>query len=142
MEERMCARLARLIGYPTAVPGDAVEFRLVVDGHEVQLWEGDDGSLTASQVLCYLSELPCEEGEVLRPLSAYAFGRTFRERAVLAHDPDDGSLVLWQRLEGGLADGELVGQFEAYLSSCDWWRSRVSELTEARPSFPEMVFRP
>ena len=142
MEERMCARLARLIGYPTAVPGDAIEFRLVVDGHEVQLWEGDGGSLTASQVLCYLSELPCEEGEVLRPLSAYAFGRTFRERAVLAHDPDDGSLVLWQRLEGGLTDGELVGQFEAYLSSCDCWRSRGSELTEVRPSFPEMVFRP
>ncbi len=138
----MCARLARLIGYPTAVPGEAVGFRLVVDGHEVRLWEGGGGSLTASQVLCCLSELPCEEGEVLRPLSAYAFGRTFRERAVLAHDPDDGSLVLWQRLEGGLADGELVGQFEAYLSSCDWWRSRVSELTEVRPSFPEMVFRP
>lgn len=142
MEERVIARLARLIGYPSPVPGEATEFRLVVDGHEVLLWEGDGGSLTASQVLCYLSELPCEEGEVLRPLASYAFGRTFRERAVLAHDPDDGSLVLWQRLEGGLADGELVGQFEAYLSSCDWWRSRVSELTEVRPSFPEMVFRP
>lgn len=142
MEEQGISRIARLMKYPETVSDKASEYRFFVDGHEVLARLERGGTVLLRLVLCYLGELRCEEEEVLRPLSGYAFGRVMSENAVLAHDAEAGSLLLWQRLVMSLSDGELREQLEAFFASCDWWRRRLAELTEERPSFPEMVFRP
>ncbi len=137
MSASATARLARAIGYPQAVPEGASTFTLMVD----------DGAVTATDaggrlVLQATLALCGDKVEELATLAGYAAGRILREDAVLAYDPQGDSVVLWQSIGSGASPMELRQFFERYTASWDWWRARVEELENPKPSFPEVMIRP
>jgi len=125
---------ARAIGYPDGVPSGAVSHSFHVDG----------GIVTASvdgDRLVLVREL-AKAGEVdLSVFAGYAAGRLLREEAVLAVDPADDALILWQGVRLPCGEAVLRGLFEVFMTSCDWWLARI-EGAAVLSSVPEMVIRP
>ena len=127
-------RLLSAIGYPDTSPGDSEPFTLQVDGGEIIASEST-GRLRLS---CRLTS-----DEALFPrLAAYAAGRLLKERAALACDADGA--FLWQEAASASGPHDLKRFFEAFASSCDWWRARLegAKTAETGDPVPEMTIRP
>lgn len=130
-------RLIDAVGYPERAPDGAVSFVLRVDGADV-LAEERGGRLRLSLTL--------QAGEErLAQLAAYATGRMLREEATLSVDAS-GRPFLWQDAPASSGGQALARMFEAFMVSCDWWRSRVEERMETgegESAAPEMyMIRP
>ncbi len=130
-------RLAEAISYP------AEEHRLggtqavfAADGLSVSVTEGA-GRLR----FCYALGPTTEAG--FSALARYATGRLLREEAVLAWDPRNKQLLLWQEVSSGVSNEDLARNFELFLASCDWWVARMDELAKADGKPPaELVILP
>ena len=117
-------RLLAAIEYPERIPEDVASFMLRVDGAEL-FAEESDGQITLSRRLT-------EDETALPRLAAYAVGRMLKENATLAwgrvpgddanHPP---SAFLWQSAPADAGSNALIGLFESFMNSCDWWRARV-----------------
>lgn len=130
-------RLAEAISYPVdeCRPGSA-QAVFQADGLSVSVTERG-GRLRLSHVLGPISESDFET------LAGFGAGRLLKEEAVLAWDPQEKQLLLWQEVSSGGSDEVLVRSFELFLASCDWWGARMKELvkTGGLPS-AEMVILP
>lgn len=130
-------RLAEAISYPADEhqPGskEAVFF---ADAVAVTVTE-NVGRLRFQHVLGPISETG------FATLARFATGRILKDEAVLAWDPRNKQLLLWQEVPSGGSNNELAHDFELFLSACDWWVARMKELMMAggKPS-AEMVILP
>ena len=136
MGERFPARLARAIGYPDAVAADSARVALLVDGAEVVASEEGGRAILQATVAAGPSD------ELLTALAGFAAGRILREEAVLAYEPKTDAALLWQAAPAGADALALRAFFRAFTASWDWWRARVAELENPKPSFPEVMIRP
>lgn len=134
MKENAIYALARAIGYPEEVPSDADSFVFSVDGGRVEASVGRGR-------LVLVRELGASGDVDLAQLAGYAAGRVLREEAVLAYDPGDDRVILWQDIPADADAGVLRRFFEVFAASCDWWLARVDE-AGAVASVPEMMIRP
>lgn len=134
MKENAIYALARAIGYPEEVPPDADSFVFSVDGGRVEASVGRGR-------LVLVRELGASGDVDLAQLAGYAAGRVLREEAVLAYDPGDDRVILWQDIPADADAGVLRRFFEVFAASCDWWLARVDE-AGAVASVPEMMIRP
>lgn len=137
-------RLVAAIGYPDGDPAGAHGRTLRVDGMEIEA-EEHDGGIVLSYVLG-------GEESLLPTLAEYAAGRMLKESATLAWDADgriaesggEGRAILWQDAPATADAHELVGFFETFMDSCDWWRARVEALRVNEAALPDeaLVIRP
>jgi hypothetical protein len=127
-------RLISAIGYPQAVPADAVEFVLRVD-------DGDVRCLDLEKRLVLMRELTREADELYR-LATYSMGRMLREDATLYWDTQREAAVLAQEISVTASEHELRVFFETFIDACDWWLARIVAEPMDSTSFPEMVIRP
>ena len=135
MEKTAISRLAEAIDYPDEVPEGAASFVFRVDGAEIR-------ASSAEGVVRLVYDLGAEDSD-LPALADYAVGRMLREEAVLAAAPTGGSPFLWQEAPGSAGAQALRRLFESFMDSCDWWRSRVTDLdSEEGPDVHESVIRP
>jgi len=135
-------RLAKIIEYPETVPAGATSFSFAVDDGEVTARE-TGGRLLLSRVLWRASEATdALSARLPVDLAGFAAGRILREEAVLAWDPKEESVILWQDASAALPDEKLRRFFEVFLTSCDWWFDRVRGASEEEPHFPEMMIMP
>jgi len=135
-------RLARAIDYPEPVPSGVLSFSFAVDDGEVLVRE-TGGRLILSRVLWRASEATDAFAERLPvDLAGFVAGRILREEAVLAWDPKDESVILWQDASVALPDDKLCRLFEVFLTSCDWWIDRIRGVSEEETHFPEMMIMP
>ena len=130
-------RLAEAISYPADdhQPGskEAVFF---ADAVAVTVTE-NVGRLRFQHVLGPISETG------FATLARFATGRLLREEAVLAWDPRNKQLLLWQEVSSGVSNEDLARNFELFLASCDWWVARMDELAKADGKPPaELVILP
>ncbi len=128
-------RFLKVIDYPGVIPAGALSFSLVVDGGEIVVREVN-GRLVLMKVLA-----SGEDELDLGRLAGYAAGRMLREEAVLAWDPDDNQLILWQDVSAQASDDILRRFFEVFATSVDWWMARVRD-DRAYQHIPEMMIRP
>ena len=136
MGDRFPARLARAIGYPDAVAADAARAALLVDGAEVVASEEGGRAILQATVASGPSD------ETLLSLAGFAAGRILREEAVLAYEPKSDAALLWQAAPPSADALALRAFFRSFTASWDWWRARVAELENPKPSFPEVMIRP
>ena len=136
MGERFPARLARAIGYPDAVAADSARVALLVDGAEVVASEEGGRAILQATVAAGPSD------ELLTALAGFAAGRILREEAVLAYEPKTDAALLWQAAPRDSDALALRAFFRSFTASWDWWRARVAELENPKPSFPEVMIRP
>lgn len=135
-------RLATVIEYPEAVPSGALSFPFAVDDGEVTARE-TGGRLVLSRVLWRAAEATdALSARLPVDLAGFAAGRILREEAVLAWDPKEEAVILWQDVSASLPDDKLRRFFEVFLTSCDWWMDRVRGASEEEPHFPEMMIMP
>jgi len=135
-------RLAAAIGYPEPVPPGALSFAMAVDDGEVLARE-TGGRLILSRVLWRASEATDDFSSRLPvELAGFAAGRILREEAVLAWDPQEEAVILWQEAPTSLPEDRLRRFFEVFATSCDWWCDRVRGTGEAEANFPEMRILP
>lgn len=132
-------RLAAAIGYPERVPEGAASYTFRVDDADLSAYV-DGGRLVLSQVVAR----PGDDAPagLLETLTGFAVGRILKEEAVLAFDPEDDAVVLWQAVPAGATPTVLRRLFETFSASCDWWHDRVEELNAPKPVFPEILIRP
>ncbi len=128
-------RLAKAIGYPEDVSGEAITLQ-VDDGGVLVREEG--GRLILERVLCR----PEDGSGALARLAGFAAGRLLKEESALAWDPRENAVILWQDMAANAADGVLKRVFEVFCTSCDWWVARVGETGGAPKSFPSMMIMP
>lgn len=130
--------LLKAIGYP---PGEisAGERQAVlrVDSSDVKV-RTDGGRLIFEKVLCH----PEEGSGTLARLAGYAAGRMLKEEAVLAWNPSESELILWQDIPENVSPDLMRRVFEVFMTSCDWWMARINDSEEETYSFPEMVILP
>ena len=129
------ARLAAAIDYPEAVPDEATAFFFVVDGRPLRAVE-EAGRLTLRAVV-----VASPEEEALERFAGYAVGRLLKESAVLAWDPEEEALILWQGIPATAVGGVLRRFFEVFATSLDWWVARMRDQDEFS-TIPQMVIRP
>ena len=129
-------RLVRAIGYPAEeLPAGGGAVSLKVDGREIRVREAA-GRLVLS---CVVVSEPDDE-TVVR-FAGYAAGRMLKEEAVLAWEPSQSALILWQDVPAASDDGVLRRFFEVFATSADWWFARALN-DEAVSRIPEMMIRP
>lgn len=134
MKETAIDALARAIGYPEEVPPGSESFAFSVDGGRVE-------AIVERGRLVLVRGLAASGDVDLAQFAGYAAGRALREEAVLAYDPGDDRVILWQDVPAD-ADGAILRRlFEVFAASCDWWLARAGE-SGAASSVPEMVIRP
>ena len=133
-EMNAIARLASAIGYPQAVPADAVEFAFRVDGGEVHASDLEKRLVLSREI--------SREEEDLPRLASYSTGRMLREDAALYWDGRRGAAMLAQEIPATAAPHALKAFFERFADSCDWWLARTAAKPAEPASFPEMVIRP
>jgi len=135
-------RLAEVMGYPDAVPDGALSYVFSVDGGDVLARESV-GRIVLSRVLWRAADAVDAFDERLPvDLAGYAAGRILREEAVLAWDPQEEAIFLWQDAPISLSDERLRRLFEVFMTSCDWWLDRVKGASAGVPRFPEMMILP
>ena len=134
MKETAITALASAIGYPEEVPAASVSFVFSVDGGRVEA-SIERGRLVLVRGLAAAGDVD------LAQFAGYAAGRVLREEAVLAYDPTDDRLILWQDVPADASAGLLRRFFEVFAASCDWWLARVDGASPAA-SVPEMTIRP
>ena len=132
--------LAKAIGYPDEVPAGCRDYAFAVDDFEVRA-QVTDGRLRLSSTV-FTPPRDGSEDEKLAELATYVPGRILKEEAVLAWDPDAGSLVLWQEMPTGVEENDLRRFFDVFAASCDWWAERVRQASAPAPAYPEMVILP
>ena len=133
-------RLAAAIGYPERVPDGATSYTFRVDDDDLSAYV-DGGRLVLSQVIARPGGDDAPPG-LLETLTGYAVGRILKEEAILAYDPEDAAVILWQSAPADATPTALRRLFESFSTSCDWWRERVEEQTAPKPQFPEILIRP
>ena len=134
MKETAIRSLATAIGYPEEVNTASESFVFSVDGGRVE------ASIERGR-LVLVRELASSGDVDLAQFAGYAAGRVLREEAVLAYDPTDDRLILWQDMPADADAGLLRRFFEVFAASCDWWLARVDGASPASP-VPEMTIRP
>ena len=134
MKETAIRSLATAIGYPEEVDTASESFVFSVDGGRVE------ASIERGR-LVLVRELASSGDVDLAQFAGYAAGRVLREEAVLAYDPTDDRLILWQDMPADADAGLLRRFFEVFAASCDWWLARVDGASPAA-SVPEMTIRP
>ena len=134
MKETAIRSLATAIGYPEEVDTASESFVFSVDGGRVE------ASVERGR-LVLVRELASSGDVDLAQFAGYAAGRVLREEAVLAYDPTDDRLILWQDMPADADAGLLRRFFEVFAASCDWWLARVDGASPAA-SVPEMTIRP
>lgn len=134
MKETAIRSLATAIGYPEEVNTASESFVFSVDGGRVE------ASIERGR-LVLVRELSSSGDVDLAQFASYAAGRVLREEAVLAYDPTDDRLILWQDMPADADAGLLRRFFEVFVASCDWWLARVDGASPAA-SVPEMTIRP
>ena len=134
MKETAIRSLATAIGYPEEVNTASESFVFSVDGGRVE------ASVERGR-LVLVRELASSGDVDLAQFAGYAAGRVLREEAVLAYDPTDDRLILWQDMPADADAGLLRRFFEVFAASCDWWLARVDGASPAA-SVPEMTIRP
>ena len=133
------------VGYPDGAPDGALSFTFRVDGAEVFAEEAA-GRLVLSCVLT-------DDETLLPQLARYAAGRMLREEATFSFGPPGLSppdrrpaAFLWQDAPAGSDGPALLGLFETFMNSCDWWRERVEGRRSSAESLSAdsetMVIRP
>ena len=152
-------RLLAAIGYPERIPDTDEPFTLRVDGREMFIEE------SAGRII--LSVVLTEDESMIPTLADYAAGRMLREEATLAYGSFEvlkfrslegtaskppnlqtsklpGNYVfLWQDASVDADDRTLLGLFESFTVSCDWWRARVDERGKGDAvEISEAVIRP
>ena len=127
-------RLCEAIGYPDPVPEGAASFQLEVDNAEVM-------ARILGKRLVLSKVIDRNEADLPR-LASFAPGRMLVEDAVLAWDERAAACVLWQELPDDADASHLVGFFENFMSSSDWWMARATELGAPTPVFPDIMIRP
>jgi len=132
--ERLCAA----INYPDPVRPGTEKCVLIVDEAKVTATV-DGGRLILSRVLANGEDFG--EGDLGR-LAGYAAGRTLKEEATIAWDPDEKILILWQAVSADSETAKIRLFFEVFCTSCDWWASRIAEGSSIGGKIPEMVFLP
>jgi len=106
------------VGYPDRAPEGSSSFALRVDGMEI-VAEDRGGRIVLSYALK-------SDPSMLPALSGYSAGRILREGAALACDGQ--AAFLWQGVQAGAGEREMVRLFETFADSCEWWRERVDAL--------------
>jgi len=134
VKETAIRSLATAIGYPEEVNTASESFVFSVDGGRIK------ASVERGR-LVLVRELASSGDVDLAQFAGYAAGRVLREEAVLAYDPTDDRLILWQDMPADADAGLLRRFFEVFAASCDWWLARVDGATPAA-SVPEMTIRP
>ena len=134
MKETAIRSLATAIGYPEEVNTASESFVFSVDGGRVEA-SVERGRLVLVRELASSGDID------LAQFAGYAAGRVLREEAVLAYDPTDDRLILWQDMPADADAGLLRRFFEVFAASCDWWLARVDGASPASP-VPEMTIRP
>ena len=134
MKETAIRSLATAIGYPEEVNTASESFVFSVDGGRVEA-SVERGRLVLVRELASSGDID------LAQFAGYAAGRVLREEAVLAYDPTDDRLILWQDMPADADAGLLRRFFEVFAASCDWWLARVDGASPAA-SVPEMTIRP
>ena len=134
MKETAITALATAIGYPEEVPAASESFVFSVDGGRVEA-SVERGRLVLVRGLAAAGDVD------LAQFAGYAAGRVLREEAVLAYDPGDDRVILWQDVPADADAGLLRRFFEVFAASCDWWLARLDEAGTAA-SVPEMMIRP
>ena len=134
MKETAIRSLATAIGYPEEVDTASESFVFSVDGGRIE------ASVERGR-LVLVRELASSGDVDLAQFAGYAAGRVLREEAVLAYDPTDDRLILWQDMPADADAGLLRRFFEVFAASCDWWLARVDGASPASP-VPEMTIRP
>lgn len=134
MKETAITALAAAIGYPEEVPTASESFVFSVDDGRVEA-SVDRGRLVLVRGLAASGDID------LAQFAGYAAGRVLREEAVLAYDPGDDRLILWQDVPADADAGLLRRFFEVFAASCDWWLARIDGAGTAS-SVPEMTIRP
>ena len=134
MKETAIRSLATAIGYPEEVDTASESFVFSVDGGRVEA-SVERGRLVLVRELASSGDID------LAQFAGYAAGRVLREEAVLAYDPTDDRLILWQDMPADADAGLLRRFFEVFAASCDWWLARVDGASPAA-SVPEMTIRP
>ena len=134
MKETAISALATAIGYPEEVPTASESFVFSVDGGRVEA-SVERGRLVLVRGLAAAGDVD------LAQFAGYAAGRVLREEAVLAYDPGDDRVILWQDVPADADAGLLRRFFEVFAASCDWWLARLDEAGSAT-SIPEMTIRP
>ena len=134
MKETAISALATVIGYPEEVPTASESFVFSVDGGRVEA-SVERGRLVLVRGLAAAGDVD------LAQFAGYAAGRVLREEAVLAYDPGDDRVILWQDVPADADAGLLRRFFEVFAASCDWWLARLDEAGTAA-SVPEMMIRP
>lgn len=125
--------MAEAIGYPDRMSEGTLMATLRVDGAEVA------ATVTGERIV--LSQSLTDDADKLPALAGYAAGRMLKEEAVLSYG--DGTAFLWQDASARASDQALARLFESFMDSCDWWRSRVTDLdSEEGPGVHEIVIRP
>ena len=134
MKETAIRSLATAIGYPEEVDTASESFVFSVDGGRIEA-SVERGRLVLVRELASSGDID------LAQFAGYAAGRVLREEAVLAYDPTDDRLILWQDMPADADAGLLRRFFEVFAASCDWWLARVDGASPAA-SVPEMTIRP
>ena len=134
MKETAIRSLATAIGYPEEVNTASESFVFSVDGGRIEA-SVERGRLVLVRELASSGDID------LAQFAGYAAGRVLREEAVLAYDPTDDRLILWQDMPADADAGLLRRFFEVFAASCDWWLARVDGASPAA-SVPEMTIRP
>ena len=134
MKETAIRSLATAIGYPEEVNTASESFVFSVDGGRIEA-SVERGRLVLARELASSGDID------LAQFAGYAAGRVLREEAVLAYDPTDDRLILWQDMPVDADAGILRRFFEVFAASCDWWLARVDGASPAA-SVPEMTIRP
>lgn len=124
-------KLCKAIGYPELPPEGAGDFVIAVDGTEIT------AKSMGSRIV--LQWKVTEDGDELARLASYAAGRMFKEKAVLCWDESEEACVLWQDTENMQ---DLVGFFESFMNSCDWWAARKGDSRSTVDTLQEMIIMP
>lgn len=135
--ENQFVRLCEVIGYPAEdVVQDGASCLLKVDDEDIRVTL-QANRYVFSCIICHMDK----DSSLLETLAGYATGRLLKEEAVLAWDETEGAIILWQEAPENSTSAALRRIFELFLTSCDWWLSRVRNDAQMS-TFPEMMIRP
>lgn len=130
----MIGKLAKVIGYPEAVPDGATIFIFNVDGGECI------AEMIGSRLI--LKRKLDIEDEDLPRFAEFAAGRMLREEAVFSWDDHDECAILWQEIPSNADANSMELAFADFADSCDWWLQRVGEIHAPPSVFPDIMIRP